>query len=86
MDLFAIMSAAQGQWQHKVPVVAMSQLYIPGAEPGEPYSFSPEQMQAILAAFKGKRPWDLFFTMVALTGWPAKFSACGSGIVTSNAH
>jgi len=68
MDLFAIMLAAQGQWQHKVPVVAMSQLYIPGAEPGEPYSFSPEQMQAILAAFKGKRPWDLFFTMVALTG------------------
>jgi integrase len=68
MDLFAIMSAARGQWQHKVPVVAMSQLYIPGAEPGEPYSFSPEQMQAILAAFKGERPWDLFFTMVALTG------------------
>lgn len=69
MDLFAIMSAARGeQWQHKVPVTELSQLYIPGAGPSEPYSFSPEEMSSILTAFKGKRPWDLFFTMLALTG------------------
>jgi integrase len=68
MDLFAIMTAARGQWQYKVPVVDIGQLYIPGAQPGEPSSFSPEEMSAILTAFKGKRPWDLFFTMLALTG------------------
>jgi integrase len=69
MDLFAITAAARGKlWQYLVPVVELSEFYIPGTGPGEPSSFSPEEMQAIIRAFAGRQPWDLFFMMLALTG------------------
>jgi integrase len=55
-------------WQYEVPTVGLKDLYVPGVGRGEPSSFSPEEITAILAAVKGKRPWELFFTMLALTG------------------
>jgi integrase len=67
-DLLSILAAARGpQWRHQVPTVEEGDLYVGGREPGEPYSFSPEEIRAILAAFANTK-WELFFMMLALTG------------------
>jgi integrase len=45
----------------------MGDLYISGRESNEPFSFSPGQIRAVLAAFAGTK-WELFFVTLALTG------------------
>jgi integrase len=67
MDLFSILSAAR-DWHHAVPAVKMSSLRFPVEEPKEPFSFQPDHVEAILKFFAGKRPWDLFFTLLADSG------------------
>jgi integrase len=35
---------------------------------GKPFYFTVNQVKAILKAFAGRKPWDLFFTLLALSG------------------
>ena len=69
-DLLAIQAAAR-KWYPNVQVVHKKDLYFPGVEPQEPFSFTPEQMRAILEYFKDRRPWNLFFTLLPLSGFRA---------------
>ncbi len=67
-DLLSILSAARSpQWGHLVPKVDEGTLYVSGREPNEAFSFTVGQVRAILLKFSGTK-WELFFTMLALTG------------------
>ena len=55
-------------WGHAVPTVKFSDLYFPVKQPREAVYYTPEQLTAILAAFAGREPWDMFFTLLANTG------------------
>jgi integrase len=69
MDLQQILSAAR-KWHNGVPVVKKSDLYFGKLKAGEgkPFFFTVNQVKAILKAFAGRKPWDLFFTLLALSG------------------
>jgi len=69
MDLQQILNAAR-KWHNGVPVVKKSDLYFGKLKAGEgkPFFFTVNQMKAILKAFAGRKPWDLFFTLLALSG------------------
>jgi integrase len=67
-DLKGILDVARSpQWGHRVPVLRWEDLFIAGPESDEARSFSPEEMRAIIAAFKARKPWELFFTLLALS-------------------
>lgn len=69
MDLQQILSAAR-KWHNGIPVVKKSELYFGARRAGEgkPFFFTSNQVKAILKAFTGRKPWDLFFTLLALSG------------------
>jgi integrase len=50
--------------------LAKSDLYFGKLKAGEgrPFFFTVNQVRAILKAFAGRKPWDLFFTLLALSG------------------
>jgi integrase len=69
MDLQQILTAAR-KWHNGIPVVKKSDLYFGKLKAGEgrPFFFTVNQVKAILKAFAGRKPWDLFFTLLALSG------------------
>src|SRR5260370_32666930 len=69
MDLQQILSAAR-KWHNGIPAVKKSDLYFGKLKAGEgrPFFFTVNQVKAILKAFAGRKPWDLFFTLLALSG------------------
>lgn len=69
MDLQQILSAAR-KWHNGIPVVKKDDLYFGKKKAGEgkPFFFTVNQVKAILKAFAGRKPWDLFFTLLALSG------------------
>ena len=67
-DLSSILNAAR-KWYPNVPAIEKADLYFAGAEPQEPFVFTPTQMRAILNYFSTKPTWDLFFTLLPLSGF-----------------
>jgi integrase len=69
MDLFSILNAAC-KWNPGIVTVKKTDLFFGNKKPGEgrPFFFTPTQVKAILKEFAGKKPWDLFFTMLAGSG------------------
>jgi integrase len=69
MDLQQILSAAR-KWHNGIPVVKKSDLYFGKlmAGEGKPFFFTVNQVKAILKAFAGRKPWDLFFALLATSG------------------
>jgi integrase len=69
MDLQQILTAAR-KWHNGIPAVKKSDLYFGKLKAGEgkPFFFTVNQVRAILKAFAGRKPWDLFFTLLALSG------------------
>ncbi len=69
MDLQQILSAAR-KWHNGIPVVKKADLFFGARRAGEgkPFFFTVNQVKAILKAFAGSKPWDLFFTLLALSG------------------
>jgi integrase len=68
MDLQQILSAAR-KWHNGIPVVKKADLFFGARRAGEgkPFFFTVNQVKAILKAFAGRKPWDLFFTLLATT-------------------
>lgn len=69
MDLQQILNAAR-RWHNGIPVVKKVDLFFGARRVGEgkPFFFTPNQVRAILKAFAGRKPWDLFFTLLATSG------------------
>jgi integrase len=68
-DLQMILKAAR-KWHNNIPVVKRGDLYFGVKKPGEGRKafFTIAQVQAILKEVEGRKPWDLFFTLLALSG------------------
>lgn len=69
MDLQQILSAAR-KWHNGIPAVKKSDVFFGARSAGEgkPFFFTVNQVKAILKAFAGRKPWGLFFTLLATTG------------------
>lgn len=69
MDLQQILNAAR-RWHNGIPHVNKADLYFGAKKPGEgrAFFFTLKQVMAILKAFAGRKPWELFFLMLATTG------------------
>jgi hypothetical protein len=67
-DLLMILDEARKG--HVVPVLSKKDLKFGLKKPGEgkPFFFTPPQVKKILAHFAGRRIWDAFFTLLALSG------------------
>jgi integrase len=65
--LFIMEEAGKG---HVVPTIRKRDLKYGLKKPGEgkPFFFTPAQEKKILKAFAGRKPWDAFFTLVAMSG------------------
>jgi integrase len=68
-DLQMILKAAR-KWQDSIPVVARSELYFGVKKIGEGGKafFTIPEIRAILKEVEGRKPWDLFFTLLSLSG------------------
>lgn len=69
-DLQMILNAAR-KWHNNIPVVKKADLYFGVRKPGEGKKvafFTIPQIRAILAEFADRRPWNVFFTLLPLTG------------------
>jgi hypothetical protein len=77
MDLQQILNAAR-RWHNGIPSVTKSEIYFGSKKPGEgkAFFFTLKQVTAILKAFAGRKPWELFFLMLATTGLRASLD-CG---------
>lgn len=55
---------------HIVPTISKKDLKFGLKKPGEgkPFFFTPPQVKKILAHFAGRKTWDAFFTLLALSG------------------
>jgi len=68
-DLQMILKAAR-KWHNGIPEVKRGDLYfgIKKAGEGKKAYFTIPQIKAILKEVEGRKPWDLFFTLLALSG------------------
>lgn len=69
MDLQQILNAAR-KWHNNIPVVKKADLFFGARRAGErkPFFFTVNQVKAILKAVAGRKTWDAFFTLLALSG------------------
>jgi integrase len=67
-DLLMILDEARKD--HTVPTISKKDLKFGLKKPGEgkPFFFTPPQVKKILAHFAGRKTWDAFFTLLALSG------------------
>lgn len=70
VDDFDRILKAAAKWHQRIPTITKKDLYFgkPKLGEGKPFFFTVKQVKLILKAFEGRKTWDAFFTLLALSG------------------